>query len=495
MPPPSVQEKMCCLYQNKWGLYSAGIVSLLSLLTGMGLFIGSHPGFLLYLPFSFLILVYLLVSYFIGLFGKPFDFKRHLEINNKHLKEAKTYTVDVFLPCCGEPLEVLQDTYRAVANLRSAWPVKVYVLDDGGDKDVEALARNHSFDYICRPNRGEHKKAGNIRYGFTKSRGDFICIFDADFCPRPEMVEELLPYFFYDKKIAIVQTPQYFSIEPGQTKVQKGAAYIQELFYRLIQVNRNRWGASICVGTNAVYRRRALEPFGGTALIDYSEDLHTGFMLIKAGWKVEYVAINFAKGLCPENLQSFFVQQYRWCLGSFTLFLSRDFWTAKIGGMKRLCYLSGMLYYMATALGVFFTPLPGIAVLWFMPDNVHWYNLIFSIPSLIYGTVALALWSKAPFGMYALTMRNASYWAYFFAIVDKCRGDLIPWVPTGAKVSYTKRYFFALYTLIFWSNLVFLAQVIGCFMHMKGPYDYNFYPMLALATFYYWVFWQTVRDV
>ena len=51
------------------------------------------------------------------------------------------------------------------------------------------------------------------------------------------------------------------------------------------QVNRDRFEASICVGTCDMYRRAALAPFGGTAAIGYSEDVHTGFSSTQLGYK------------------------------------------------------------------------------------------------------------------------------------------------------------------------------------------------------------------
>lgn len=97
-----------------------------------------------------------------------------------------------------------------------------------------------------------------------------------------------------DPKIAIIQTPQFFQDRKEHTWVEKGASQVQEMFYRwcqvrglsviehyylltkLSQVNRNKWGASICVGSNAVYRREALIETGGTAEVGASEDVYTG---------------------------------------------------------------------------------------------------------------------------------------------------------------------------------------------------------------------------
>lgn len=477
--PPSDREKYIYVHQNKTALYSAGILSFLCLAIGMILFAISQPGLFPYLIFVVLLFSYLGISYFIGIFGESFSLGLH-EILKAPL--PKVPSVDVYLPSCGEPLDILENTFIHVAELN--WETKkVYVLDDKGSGEVEYLSRRYGFNYISRPNKGELKKAGNIRHAFAKTAGDFILILDADFAPRRDMLEEMIPYFFFED-VAIVQSPQYFTIEKEHSWVQKGAAYIQELFYRLIQVNRNTWGASICVGTNALYRRKALEPFGGTAPIAYSEDLHTGFMLLRAGWKVVYLPINLAKGICPSDKYSFFVQQYRWCLGSFSLFLNPEFWQTKLPVMVRLCYLSGMGFYIAAALGIFLTPLPGIFMVWFASDKVFWYNLIFSVPSFVYGTFGLAIWGRAPWGLHALTVKHLSHWAYFFAILDKIRAKTLPWVPTGASGSQVARYktFKILFSL--WSFGVYAAVMSGTLVHMNGWTDYNFYPIIFFSTFH-----------
>lgn len=88
---------------------------------------------------------------------------------------------------------------------------------------------------IRRDNRPELKKAGNLRYAFARTGGDVIAIFDADFCPREDFLNETTPYFT-DPTIGIVQTPQFFRWRENQTWVEQGAGVTQEFFYRLVQV-------------------------------------------------------------------------------------------------------------------------------------------------------------------------------------------------------------------------------------------------------------------
>lgn len=53
-----------------------------------------------------------------------------------------------------------------------------------------------------------------------------------------------------------------------------------------LQVNLDRFNASVCVGSCGVYRRTAVEPFGGVAPIEHSEDMYTGFKMSEIGFKV-----------------------------------------------------------------------------------------------------------------------------------------------------------------------------------------------------------------
>ena len=145
--------------------------------------------------------------------------------------------------------------------------------------------------------------------------GEFILILDADFAPRADLPAEMLPYLIADPRLGIVQSPQYFRTGARMSWIERGAGAVQELFYRLMQVSRDRHDGAICVGSCAIYRREALAANGGTTLIEHSEDVHTGFDLRRAGWGLRYIPVPLAAGLCPSDPGSFLIQQYRWCAG------------------------------------------------------------------------------------------------------------------------------------------------------------------------------------
>ena len=267
---------------------------------------------------------------------------------------AHVPSIDVFLPSAGEDLAVLSNTYRHVSALQWRGEVNVLVLDDSAREDVRRLAHGHGFTYLSRPNRGWFKKAGNLRYAFEHSAGDVILVLDADFVPRPDALTELVPYLD-DPAIGIVQSPQYFDSHSRMNWIQRAAGATQILFYRWVQPSRDRSRAAICVGTSALYRRAGLDAAGGYALIGHSEDVHTGVNLMRAGYEVRYVPTIVTKGLCPDTIDQFATQQYRWCTGSMSLLFSRGFHRLPLTSMQRLSYWSGFLYYITTAVNVFVT--------------------------------------------------------------------------------------------------------------------------------------------
>lgn len=437
---PSQNEKKLYLDTGRNSIYIFGFFSTCCLLTGNIFFVYYNPYFWPYVLFVILTGFYLGMSYLVGFMGKPFDYENHIRICTKWLDRAEDASVDVYLPVCKEDISIIENTWLHVYQLKRAHrQIKVYALDDGKDDQVKRLADKYHFNYIRRETN-ELKKAGNLRNAFKQTDGEFILILDADFTCRTDMLIEMLPYMYEYPNAAIVQSPQYFTVNDHGTWVGRGASAVQELFYRLMQVSRDTFNSSICVGTNALYRRKALEPFGGTAPIPYSEDMRTSFMLISAGWRVFYIPINLAKGICPDDLKSFFVQQMRWSLGSISLFFSKEFWVSKITIMQRISYLTGIGYYISTGLSVLFAPLPSILMLTFYPEKIKWFNLLFTIPSFIFGFLFMAWWLLAPFGLYIHRSRQVSYFAHLFALRDFLFNNLEAWIPSGDRSTKSNRY-------------------------------------------------------
>jgi cellulose synthase (UDP-forming) len=340
-------------------------------------------------------------------------------------------SVDVFLPSAGEDLAVLRNTFTYVSRMEWAGVLEVWVLDDADKPSVEALAREFGFNYRVRSDRGHMKKAGNLRAGFGESAGDFIVIFDADFCPRADFLAHTIPYMD-DEKIAILQTPQFFDTRSTMSWLQRTAGSTQELFYRWVQPSRDRAGAAICVGTCAVYRRSALEDTGGFAQIEHSEDVHTGMMLLRAGYSVRYVPILVSKGLCPDDLAGFLSQQYRWCNGSITLLKSGQASRFPLKMRQRFAFWSGFMYYISTAVNVFFLHLPGLIMAVLLAPEVRASNFIPFLAGAWVYLVLLPRVSKGRWRYEVLRVQMAYSFSHALAIAHKLTGRTKGWVATGA---------------------------------------------------------------
>ncbi len=373
--------------------------------------------------------------------GRGFDLDRH----NAQVRtwSPRAYPrVDIFLPICGEPIEVLRNTWRGVFELVHAYPgVAVpYVLDDGADPMARATAAELGFTYVIRPNRGEDKKSGNLRYAFAHTRGEYVVVLDADFAPRADFLAETLPYMD-DARIGIVQTPQHFRTDSRQTWVERAAGAVQEVFYRSIQVSRDRLGASICVGSCAVYRRAALAMEGGTTLIAYAEDVHTGLDARRNGWGLIYVPLALATGMCPDNLDAFVRQQYRWCTGSTSTVLTSRLWTVPMTLRARLTYVSGFFYYVQTALAVFAVPLIPVCLLTFRPHTISPVNSRLIVIALAASLTLVPLWNRSDYrAVDVVPLTIARGWAHALAIWDYLRGKTMAWQPSRSGVSSVRRF-------------------------------------------------------
>ena len=341
-------------------------------------------------------------------------------------------SVDVFVPTAGEELDLLDNTMRHVSLLEWPGQLRVFILDDSGRADVRDLATDYGFSYLARPG-SEYKKAGNLRYGAEHTGGEIIVIFDADFVPRSDFLLELAPYMD-DPTVGIVQSPQFFDTSKRMNWIQRCAGSTQELFYRFIQPSRDALGAAVCVGTSALYRRAALDAIGGFPMIGHSEDIYTGLWMLHVGYSIRYVPVVVSKGVTPSNVDNFIAQQYRWCEGSMTMLATKGFHTSpNLSLPARLCFWSGFLYYVGTALSSLIIPLPAIAMFWFYPQWVRPWNTVWLAGTLALWLAIYPLIMRGRWRIEVLRIQTVYGFAHAFNIVNLVRRQIVEWHPTGSK--------------------------------------------------------------
>jgi cellulose synthase (UDP-forming) len=439
-PPPDDDEKYAYVDRNLPYLTITLMVSASCLIVSQIRFETADPVLWPFMAFTATYVIYQVISLPVNFTGSGFDLAAH-RARVQAWCPAKYPSIDIYLPICGEPIELLRNTWTAVFELIAGYPglAQAYVLDDGPSEEASSVSESFGFCYVRRPDLRAYKKSGNLRYAFTRTTGDYLVIFDADFAPRRDFLAETLPYMD-DPATAIVQTPQFFRESAAQTWIENSAGAIQEVFYRSIQVARDRFGAAICVGTSAVYRRAALEPQGGPTLMPYAEDVHTGLDVRRAGWSMVYVPVVLSVGICPNNLDAFVRQQYRWCTGNAGIVFSQRMWSVRMSIPARLTYISGFFYYAYTGLFTFFGPIIPVVMLAFLPGQVRLRNFAILVPAMIAGFALYPLWHRSTYGPAVWPLGIARGWAHVFSIWDSARGKTMGWHPTRTPGSTLRRF-------------------------------------------------------
>ena len=266
-------------------------------------------------------------------------------------------TVDVFITCCKEDLDVILDTVRAACAVD--YPTerfRIVVCDDGADSQVrdsiEILRETYpNLMYWARQKvkgKPHHFKAGNLIAAtemvatLPDGPGEFIAALDADMIPESEWLRTLMAHLVIDDRMSLVCPPQLFYNLP------KGDPLFQSLasFARVQEVIKDANDVAWCTGSGYAVRRVAIDSIGGWPTGSLAEDVFTSSMLLGKGWKTAFVHEPLQWGLVPETFTAHLKQRTRWTLGTLQTAVKLRFclWGNDIQGMAFRQRLSGFLF-------------------------------------------------------------------------------------------------------------------------------------------------------
>ena len=216
-------------------------------------------------------------------------------------------SVDVYIPTYNEPFEVLEKTITGALCLD--YPnVRLWVLDDGRRPWLKAFCEAKGIGYLTRPDNA-HAKAGNINHALTKTDGDFVAVFDADFVPQRNFLMRTIG-FFDDPRIGIVQVPHaFYNHDPMQANLalRKSMPDDQRFFFEAIMPSRDAWDAAFCCGSNSVTRRAALRCIGDALpTTSITEDMLLSLALLRNGYITRYLCERLAYRPGAGNLARVF---------------------------------------------------------------------------------------------------------------------------------------------------------------------------------------------
>lgn len=198
----------------------------------------------------------------------------------KNPKQIKKYPdINVIIATLNEKEELLQKTIQGCLNLEypDKSKIHIYICDDGNRKEIKELAQKNNINYITRKNNKD-AKAGNYNNALKHLKSEYIATFDADMIPNKNFLMETIPYFYMEKNVGFVQTPQaFYNFDIYQNRFQLGdeIPFDQSFFYNELQTAKEKINSTVYCGTNAILARKALDKIGGFATGTLTEDIAT----------------------------------------------------------------------------------------------------------------------------------------------------------------------------------------------------------------------------
>lgn len=267
------------------------------------------------------------------------------------------FSVDVFIPVAGEPVELVRKTIEAALQI-DYQNKRVHLLDDKEDEQYKILAEAKGCVYFARKDHSD-AKAGNLNYALQQTEGNLILVLDADQVPHPQIVNHLIGYFKIPK-IAFVQTKQDFEVP-----VSDPFGNSDRIFYNVMQSGKDNDNAAFSCGSGVMYRRAALQEIGGFSTWNIVEDVHTSMLLHERGWRSVYYNYPLTKGTAPIDLYGVYNQRKQWAADSLRiLFWDNPFLHKGLTFKQKLQYFHlGFVYLVAAFIMPFFFITPFLALL------------------------------------------------------------------------------------------------------------------------------------
>ena len=304
------------------------------------------------LEFIYIINIFCLAVYgFHALFITWYRFTKYkAPTKERILSDIECPSVTVQLPLYNERY-VAERLINCIVNLE--YPrnkLEIQILDDSTDdtRDIvkkyiaQFQAKGLDIKHICRSERLGYK-AGALKYGLARAKGDFISIFDADFMPSPDFLKNTLAYFKRDPNIGCVQT-RWGHLNRESSWLTKTQASGVDGHFVIEQEVRS--GSSLFLnfnGTAGIWRRECIIDAGGWHHDTLTEDLDLSFRAQLKGWKIFYTPYVSAPAELPVHISAFKQQQFRWAKGSIQTSrkLLKKFWKSS---QPLLVKLSGTLH-------------------------------------------------------------------------------------------------------------------------------------------------------
>jgi hypothetical protein len=274
--------------------------------------------------------------------------------------------------------------------------LEIQVLDDSTDdtrsvvgRAVERL-RGQGIDavYVTRAERVGYK-AGALAAGLASAKGALIAVFDADFCPEPGFLRDVVPHLD-DPRVGCVQT-RWGHVNRAYNPITRVQALMLDGHFVVEQTARSRAGLFTSFnGTAGVWRRACIEDAGGWSGDTLTEDLDLSYRAQLRGWRIAYLPHVVVPAELPVQIGAFKRQQARWAQGSIQtalrmigpLIRARQPWGVKLQGAFHLtAYLAHPLMLLSVLL---LLPAASLREVALQQATLQGYRLLGAAPDWLY---------------------------------------------------------------------------------------------------------------
>lgn len=237
--------------------------------------------------------------------------------------------------------------------------LEIQVLDDSTDetKDViakkvaEIAATGVKIKHIHRVDRTGYK-AGALDAAMDQVEGEFIAIFDADFEPGRDFLQQTMPYF-EDEKIGVVQT-RWGHLNKNYSILTELQAFGLNGHFAVEQGGRTASGHFINFnGTGGIWRKKCIEDAGGWEHDTLTEDLDLSYRAQLRGWKFKYCEHVIAPAELPITMSALKSQQHRWMKGGAECFRKMAWRIMTFKGVKVSDKMHGLSHLFNSSVFVF----------------------------------------------------------------------------------------------------------------------------------------------
>jgi cellulose synthase/poly-beta-1,6-N-acetylglucosamine synthase-like glycosyltransferase len=232
-------------------------------------------------------------------------------------------SVTVQLPIYNERYVVEALIEAAVALDYPAGKLQIQVVDDSTDETTVKAARLvERYQAKGRQISLQHRrhrqgyKAGALGEALSEATGEYIVLFDADFLPPADFLQQTIPHLLAEPELAIVQA-RWGHSNAASSPLTAAQAIALDKHFAIEQLVRQRANYFPKFnGSASVLRRAAVDAVGGWHGDTVTEDLCLSTRLVLGGWRCRFLNELVAPAQLPVSIAAYKSQQARWAQGS-----------------------------------------------------------------------------------------------------------------------------------------------------------------------------------